>query len=267
VRFLNLAVLLVVALPWTAPGESALTPEEAASLGAKQLVERFEEIFRGQTAQMKASMKIERPRWTRTMTFRSWDDRAGDRAFVRILSPSKDRGTGFLRESKTLWTYLPRVERTTRIPPSMMLQPWMGSDFTNDDLVRESSLIEDYEPSDLGIREIEGQTLRGIQLVAREEAPVVWARVEIWFDPSNFVPLLQVNYDEPEPGRYEPIREMRYSDVREVQGRPLPHAWVMTPLDKPGHVTSIRIEEMQFDEPLDDGIFTQANLKRAEATR
>ena len=168
---------------------------------------------------------------------------------------------------RTLWTFLPRVERTTRIPPSMMLQPWMGSDFTNDDLVRESSLVDDYEPSDLGVQEVEGRSLRGVQLVAREEAPVVWARIEVWVDPELLAPVLMTYYDEPEAGKFEPIRVMRYSDVREVQGRPLPHAWEMTPLDKPGNITSMQIEEAVFDEPLDDDIFTQSNLKRSEAAR
>jgi hypothetical protein len=269
------ALLLLLAATAHASADPAASPPEGAalegaemeSLDAVALVERFEEIFRGTTAQMKAAMTIERPRWTRTVTFRSWDDRAKDRALVRILGPAKDRGTGFLREEQTLWTYLPRIERTTRIPPSMMLQPWMGSDFSNDDLVRESSIVRDYTPRDLGYDELDGMRVRGIELLPKEEAPVVWSRVEIWIETDRIVPVREIFFDEPQPGRFEAVRDMRFSDVHEVQGRPLPHLWVATPLDKEGHVTRVQVMEMRFDEPLADAIFTLANLKRAEAAR
>ncbi len=33
-----------------------------------------------------------------------------------------------------MWEYLKNTETTIKIPPSMMLQSWNGSDFTNDDL-------------------------------------------------------------------------------------------------------------------------------------
>jgi hypothetical protein len=260
-RYLVIALMLA-AWPQAALAEPAIAPGDA-----KALVERVEEIFRGDTARLKAAMTIVRPRWTRTIEFRSWDDRHGDRAFIRILSPSKDRGTGFLREATTFWTYLPRVERTTRIPPSMMLQPWMGSDFTNDDLVRESSLIDDYTPRDLGTKQLDGVEVRGVELLPHEEAPVVWARIEIWVDVESLAPVLEIFYDEPEPGRFEPIREMRFSDVRAVQNRPLPHVWEMYTYEKKDHLTKIVIETAVFDEPIEESIFTLKNLKRAEAVR
>jgi hypothetical protein len=253
-----LALALVLLLPGSA---------RAADLDAAALVRRSEEVMRGTTAEMVAAMTIERPRWTRTVRFRSWDDRARDRSFTRILDPAKDRGTGFLKVEQTLWTYLPSVERTTRLPPSMLLQPWMGSDFTNDDLVRESSLIDDYRPKLLGKRELEGHTAVGVELLPREEAPVVWARIELWLDEERLAPLSTSYYDEPEPGRYAEIRRMRYSDLRDVQGRPVPHHWEMASLDKPGHVTRVVLEEIRFDLPMPDELFTQAHLQRAEAVR
>jgi outer membrane lipoprotein-sorting protein len=256
------ALLLLVTAPSAALAEPSMAPGDA-----RALVERIEEIFRGDTARLKAAMTIVRPRWTRTITFRSWDDRHGDRAFIRILSPSKDRGTGFLREETTFWMYLPRIERTTRIPPSMMLQPWMGSDFTNDDLVRESSLIDDYKPRDLGTKELDGVEVRGVELLPHEEAPVVWSRIEIWVDVASLAPVIEIYYDEPEPGRFEAVRQMRFTDVRDVQGRPLPHVWEMEIFDKKGHITRIEIEEAKFDEPIEESIFTLTNLKRAEAVR
>ena len=236
-------------------------------LDARQLVERAEDALRGETSEMKATMNITTPRWKRELSFRSWDDRLGDRSFTRILSPKKDRGTGFLRVRNTLWTYLPRVERTTRIPPSMMMQPWMGSDFTNDDVARESSLVDDYTAKLIGEREIDGTLAWGVELIPYEDAPVVWSKIEAWVVAEVFAPYLYLYFDEPDPGRFELVRRMHFSDVRQVNGRPVPHQWRIEPLDKPGHSTAIRLDEIKLDDPLDPDLFTQEHLKRAEAVR
>ena len=250
-----------------------LTPLFVLSAGgeepfdAAELVRRAEDALRGDTAEMRAAMVITTPRWTREIKFHSWDDRLGDRSFIRILEPSKDRGIGFLRLEETFWTYLPRVERTMRIPPSMMLQPWMGSDFTNDDLARESSMIDDYIPKAIGEKLIDGVPALGVDLIPREEAPVVWARVEMWLEKERLAPLLYLYYDEPEPGHYELLRKMTLSDIREVQGRPMPHFWEIIPTDKPGQSTRMTIEFVELDQKFEDEIFTQSNLRRAERAR
>ena len=106
-----------------------------------------------------------------------------------------------------------------------------------------------------------------MELIPHEEAPVVWARVELWVEKDRLAPLLLTYYDEPEPGTYELIRTMTYSDIRMVQGRPMPHAYEITPADKPGQSTSIVIESVVLDQTFDDGIFTQRNLRRAEGVR
>ncbi len=245
----------------------ALAAGSEESFDARELVLRAEDALRGETAEMRAAMTITTPRWTRVVRFHSWDDRLGDRAFIRILDPPKDRGTGFLRLKETFWTYLPRVERTMRIPPSMMLQPWMGSDFTNDDLARESSLIDDYTPSVLGERLVDGVAALGVELVPHEDAPVVWARVELWVEKKRLAPLVFLYYDEPEPGTFELLRRLVFSDVRTVQGRPMPHEWEIVPVDKPGHSTRMVLESVALDLPLEDDIFTQRNLRRAERGR
>ncbi len=208
----------------------------ALDIDADELVRRAEDALRGDTAQMKATMTITTTRWTRELSFRSWDDRHHDRSL-------------------------------TRIPPSMMLQPWMGSDFTNDDLARESSMVEDYSARVLGERDIDGTRAWGVELIPNEDAPVVWSKIEAWVVAERFAPLLYLYYDEPERGRFELVRRMRFSDVRDIAGRPVPHYWVIEPLDKPGNSTAIRLDEFVLDEPLDDSLFTQDNLKRAEAVR
>ncbi len=239
----------------------------AETLDPREIVRRAEDALQGETAEMTAAMTITTPRWTRVVRFHTWGERLGDRSFIRILDPRKDRGTGFLRLERSFWTYLPRVERIMRIPPSMMLQPWMGSDFTNDDLVRESSMVDDYEAEMIGEDEIDGAAALGVRLTPHEAAPVVWGRVDLWVEKEQFAPLLYEYYDEPEDGRFELLRRMTFSDIRQVSGRPFPHTWEVVPLDKEGHSTLIVIEQIQFDEPLSDSIFSQKNLRRAEGAR
>ena len=260
-RALRIAWIALAALPLASAAPCA---EE---IDAHELVRRAEDALRGKSSAMKLRMTITTPRWTRELVIRSFDDQAGDRSFSRVLEPPKDKGTGFLRDHDAFWTWLPRVERAMRIPPSMMLQPWMGSDFTNDDLARESSLQKDYEPTALGEKEIGGVAALGILLVPKPEAPVVWARMELWVEKERLAPLLFVYYDEPEPGKFEALRELRFSDVRIVDGRPLPHDWLMVPSDKPGHSTRVVLEEAAFDVKLDEEIFTQKYLRQSEAAR
>lgn len=259
----RVAVFLAFALASLAAGGV----ERALAFDPAEVVRRAEDALQGRTAEMRAVMTITTPRWTRVVRFHSWNDGIKDRSFIRILEPRKDRGTGFLRLQRSFWTYLPRVERTMRVPPSMMLQPWMGSDMTNDDLVRESSMTDDYDASAIGEESVDGIRALGVRLTPHEDAPVVWARLEIWVEKERFAPLRFLYYDEPELGRFEVLREMVFSDIREVAGRPMPHSWVITPLDKPGHSTRMQIEEIHLDLDLADGIFTQRNLRRAEGVR
>jgi outer membrane lipoprotein-sorting protein len=236
-------------------------PEE---LNASVIARRADDALRSDQTYMEATMTVTSPRLTseRVVAFISWDDRLGDRAFIRILSPAKDAGSSFLRLPPNLWTFVPRVERTMRIPPSMMLQPWMGSDFSNDDLVNESSDVDDYDHRLLRTESVtEGdRELRAyvIEYVPHEDTPVVWGKILGWIEVEHGTPLRQDFYDEDGVR----VRTMSFSDVREVEGRRFPHLWVMNPLEKEGHETRIRIDAIRFDQIFDDAIFTTRNLKK-----
>ncbi|HTO08109.1 MAG TPA: outer membrane lipoprotein-sorting protein, partial [Myxococcota bacterium] len=173
---------------------------------ADEIVKHAEDALRGKTAEMKMRMTITTPRWSRELVVRSWDDRAHDRSFTRVLEPAKDKGTAFLRDKDAFWTWLPRVERAMRVPPSMMLQSWMGSDFTNDDLARESSLSKDYVPRLIGEDTLDGVATYHLELLPKPEAPVVFAKLELWIEKAHLAPLLFVYYDEPEKGHYTELR-------------------------------------------------------------
>ncbi len=242
--------------------EAKLEPPPATPT-ARALAEQVESTFRGESAFLDATMIVKSPRLPepRRVRFQSWDDRGGKRSFIRILEPAKDRGSAFLKLHPNLWSWVPRVERTIRIPPSMMLQSWMGSDFTNDDLVRESSVLDDYDHRWLGVDpNHEGARAYVIEYRPRENAPVVWGRIVAWIDPVRLAPVRQEYFDE----AGVKLRVMTLGDFRDVGKRSYPHRWSMVPLDKPGHETSIVVNAVRFDEKLDDEIFTQRNLTRRE---
>lgn len=201
-------------------------------------------------------MQIVTPRWQRTLSLRVWMDRPR-RSFVRVLAPAKEAGIGSLRIGNEMWNYLPAVERTIKIPPSMMLQPWMGSDFTNDDLVKQSSAIDDYTQKVVGEEPVDGQLLTKVEALPKPEAAVVWGRVLYWVR-SDFIPVKQEYYSD----RGELSRVMSFGEIRPMGGRTIPTRWQMKPVGKPANSTTILVRSAAYDLPLDDEIFSQRNLQK-----
>lgn len=229
----------------------------AGELSGRDIVDRVERLLWGQTSQGFSEMTITTPNWQRTLVMRVWMDRP-EKTFVRILSPAKEAGIGSLRIKTEMWNYLPSVERVIKIPPSMMLQPWMGSDFTNDDLVKESSVVNDYSHTILGIEEAEGAQVYEVEAIPKPEAAVVWGKLIYRVRKSDLIPLQQDFYDE----RGDLIKVMTFSEVRPMGGRLLPTRWQMRSVKKAGHTTTVTLKEMLFDRPLDPAVFTLRNLQK-----
>jgi outer membrane lipoprotein-sorting protein len=229
----------------------------AQALDGRDIVDRVEKLLWGRTVRGDYEMTITTPRWQRTLALRVWMDRP-QRSFVRILAPPKEAGIGSLRIGAEMWNYLPNVERIIKIPPSMMLQPWMGSDFTNDDLVKESSILDDYTHRVIGTMEVGGESAVQVEARPRPQAPVVWGRVVYLVRRADFVPLKQEYFDE----RGDLVRVMTFANVRTVGGRRLPTRWEMRPTAKPGNSTVIVLKAAIFDAPVDEDVFTQRNLKQ-----
>jgi outer membrane lipoprotein-sorting protein len=223
----------------------------------REILERVERLLWGSTVQGEYQMTIATPRWQRTLALRVWMERP-HRSFVRILSPAKEAGIGSLRIGSEMWNYLPSVERMIKIPPSMMLQPWMGSDFTNDDLVKESSILDDYTHKVVGTTTVDGQAAYQVEAIPKPDAAVVWGRVLYLVRKHDFVPLKQEYFNE----RDELVRVMTFSDLRSLGGRTLPARWEMRPVAKPGNVTTVTLKDLVFDRPVDESVFTQRNLQK-----
>jgi outer membrane lipoprotein-sorting protein len=224
--------------------------------GGREVVERVEQLLWANSMQGEFDMRIVTPRWERTLSLRIWMDRPR-RSFVRVLAPAKEAGIGSLRIGSEMWNYLPAVERTLKIPPSMMLQPWMGSDFTNDDLVKQSSAINDYSQNVLGQDVVDGQPVWKVEALPRPEAAVVWGRIVYWVR-KDLIPLRQEYFSD----RGELVRVMSFSDVRAVGGRTIPTRWEMKPLGKPGNSTAIVVKDAQYNVAIDEEIFTQRHLQK-----
>ena len=176
-----------------------------------------------------------------------------------MLEPAKDRGTSFLRLGYNLWNYLPSVEKVLKIPPSMMLQPWMGSDFTNDDLVKESSYIDDYDHQIVAKETRDGIPVLKIELIPHPNAPVVWGKVIYWVREKDDLPIEEHFIDE----RGNLIKDLVFSDFKTLDGVFLPTRWEITPVTKQGQKTTLRLLSIKFDPvpPVAESVFTEKNLR------
>jgi outer membrane lipoprotein-sorting protein len=227
----------------------------ASAVDVKELLRRSDDLMRGESSYSEIEMKVVTPRWQRTVKMKSWSQ-GTKKSFIKITYPKRDKGVTFLKIGNEMWQYIPKVERVIKIPPSMMLQSWMGSDLSNDDLVKESSIVEDYAAKLLS----EDKTTYEIELLPKPDAAVAWGKVVYRLDKKNYLPVKVYFYDEDNIL----VRKMIYSDVQEVsKGRYLPMHWLMEPTteDKEGHQTIIVMKKAVFNSRVDKKIFSLRSLK------
>lgn len=225
---------------------------------AKEIIQKADEKTRGATSAItEMKITIERPKWTREMKLKSWSK--GEKLSLTLLqSPAKDKGITFLKRDKEIWNWMPSIERTIKLPPSMMMQSWMGTDLTNDDLVRESSVINDYEHQILGDSTILGKLCYKIELIPKEDAAVVWGKVILFIDKKDFIQLRSEMYDE--DGFL--VNVMNSSGIKEMGGKLLASKIEVIPVEEPGKKTIMEILSIEFDKPIKDSFFTTQNMKK-----
>jgi outer membrane lipoprotein-sorting protein len=217
----------------------------------------MEEVMRGESSYAEMTMTIERPRYEREVSMRAWA-KGEDYSLILITAPARDQGTSFLKRRNEIWNYIPNVDRTIKMPPSMMSQSWMGSDFTNDDLVRESSTVDDYEHRILREEEYNGRDAWVLELIPKPETPVAWGKVLIWVDQEEYLQLRVENYDQ----RDRLANTMEFEEIRELGGRQIPSRMVLTPADRPAQRTILTYGDLEFNIDLDPSFFTQQNMRR-----
>jgi len=229
----------------------------AQSKDATEIIRKADEKFRGeQSGYSVMTMTIVRPAWQRTVEFRSWT-KDNDYALTLITAPAREKGQSFLKRKNEMWSWNPSINRLIKLPPSMMSQGWMGSDYTNDDILRESSVVDDYTHSIEGEEEVSGQQCNKIRLTAKEEADILWGSQVWWVDRKEFIVLKAELYDE--DGYL--VRTETASDLKIMDGRLLPTLIELVPADTEGKKTIIRIVEMKFNIKIEDSFFSQQNMK------
>lgn len=225
-----------------------------AELSGKDIVDKMVKALRGNSNISEYSMEVHTPAWTRELQMKVWDDRVAKKVFVRLLGPAKDAGTTFLRINFNLWMYMPSTEKVMKIPPSMMLQPWMGSDFTNDDLVKESSYTEDYNHT-LEESAADSYTVR---MDPKPGAPVVWGKMMVKVRKADFMPLEHKYYNE----KGAIMKVLHFSNYKMIEGHPYPMFWKMESVSKAGHFTTLTLKTITFNSTIPAATFTEDNLRK-----
>lgn len=241
-----LTAFAVVAMGFTPAAESA-----------RDVVKKSDDNMQGKSSQSEMVMKIVRPGWTREVTMKTWS-KGTSMSLILVTAPARDKGTAFLKRKSELWNWQPSIDRVIKMPPSMMMQSWMGSDFTNDDLVKESSIVEDYTHSFMGDTVIDGRPTHIIKLVPKANAAVVWGEIHVYIDKKDYLQLLVRYFDEDKM----PVTVMRLSDIKKVDGRLIPTRLEMAPVDDPDKKTIVLYRSIEFDVDINDEFFSLQNLKK-----
>lgn len=228
-----------------------------AAQDAKEIIRKADEKRRGATAKASMSITIIRPTWSREMSVKTWS-KDTDYSIILITSPARDKGTVFLKRKKEIWNWIPSIERNIKLPPSMMMQSWMGSDFTNDDLIKESSIVNDYYHEIIGDSVIMGREVFKIELIPKPESAVVWGKIYNWISKNDYLELRTELFDE--EGYL--VNEVIFSDIKSLGGRMLPAKMEYIPVDKEGHKTIIEYHEVTYDIPITTDFFSLQNMKR-----
>jgi len=238
------------------PGLLAL-PAAAQQLSAYDIIKKADEKWNGeQSGYSVMAMTIVRPTWQRTIELKSWS-LENDYSLALITAPARDKGQTFLKRKSEMWSWNPSINRMIKLPPSMMSQGWMGSDYTNDDILNESSVVDDYTHSFEEEEKVDGHLCFKIRLTAKEESDVLWSYQLWWIDKKEFIVLKAELYDE--DGYL--VRSEIASELKVFDGRLLPTRIELIPAEAEGNKTILIIMEMKFNIKLEEGFFSQQNMK------
>jgi len=227
----------------------------AQDLTADDIIRKAIDHYRGLTSYSEMTMIIHRPDWERSMTMRAWTE--GDEStLVRVMEPRKDAGNGTLTVDGNMWTYTPKINRVVKIPSSMMSQNWMGSDFSNKDISKDTAILSQYDHTLLKRYEHEGHQVYVIQSVPHEEAAVVWGR-EVIHVRDDWVMLRHQFWDQDDVL----VKSLKALEIKEMGGRMVASVVRMGKEESPEEWTEVRSAGLEFDVELPANVFTLSNLR------
>lgn len=246
--------LLLIALCLAGPQSAA---GQARPLTARQILDLTDDLYRGQASHGQARMTITTAHWSRTLTLEYWTQ-GKEKSLFRILAPRKEQGTGTLRVDNNVWNYLPKIKRVIKLPSSMMSAGWMGSHVTNNDLVKESRMAEDYNFEITARNQRNGVPEIEVTCLPKREAAVVWGKVVVRVRQADYIPTIVYYYDE----EMKLARTMTFEGVKQLGDRTIPSKLVVVPQDKPNEKTELIHDSIEFKSKLPDDVFTLRNLRR-----
>lgn len=230
---------------------------EAGKLTGFLAVKKSDELMRGKSLDGRYDMTVITPSWERMLKLHI-REKNREKTLIHILSPAKEKGITSLRIKNNMWNYIPKIERTIKIPPSMMFQKWMGSDFTNDDIVKQSSIVYDYTHKILKVERVGKYLAYKIRLTPKPKAAVTWGMLVRWVRKGDFIPLREEYYDE----KGNLIKVLTLSKIKFMHDRTIPTYWVMKSVINKGNKTIFEIKDIRYNTNIDDSVFTIQNLKR-----
>lgn len=225
---------------------------------ALDLIRKLEKNSRGETFSGDLAMTVTQRGQSRKMSIRFWS-RGREEALIRILEPARDKGTGNLRVKTDLWQYLPRVNKTIKVPSSLLFQSWMGSDFSNDDLVKSSSLERDYTHKYIGEETLDGQKAIKIESTPKPDAKIVWGKVYVWVTPAEGALVGQDFHTE--AGKL--VKKLRGFDQKTYGAYTVPTKMTMQDLSREQSTTEIIYSKIEFDKKFADSLFSLKELEKA----
>ncbi|MCF7821736.1 MAG: outer membrane lipoprotein-sorting protein [Mariprofundaceae bacterium] len=244
-RAVSLSVFVVMLTPF------------AYAIEVDELIHHIDRLWRGDTSQAMMTMTVKTQRYERAMSMEAWS-RGKDYSLVVIREPVKDRGIATLKADENIWNYLPKINRVTKVPSSMMSGSWMGSHFTNDDLVKESTFEDDFDATITFEGERDGQAVYELTFLPRPDAPVVWGKVVMMIEQKSLAPYKSLYYDE--EGLL--VRTMTFDQFQKIDDRTIPMRLTLQPEDKPEESTMIVYQNIAFGVPLEETFFSLQTLKQ-----
>jgi len=257
IRLKLVGVLALTFCLFLLPAPTDNLQADEGTLTAREILDRVDDLWRGESSRGVMTMTITTQHWKRSLTIEAWS-KGKEKSLMKILAPKKEKGTTTLRNGNNIWNYLPKVKRVIKLPSSMMASSWMGSHFTNDDLVKESRMADDYsfEISDQGQKD--GREIVEVTCIPNEDAAVVWGKLIVLVDRVDYLPIRIEYYDED----LTLARTMTFTDVGVLGNRKLAKKMIIVPNENPEESTIIEYSEMEFDLNLDDKLFSLRSLQR-----
>ena len=232
---------------------SILSFPSFAKVNLDELLDRIDRVYKSDSSMVTMEMIIETPHWKRSLELKSWT-KGLEKTFITVLAPRKEKGISTLKIENEMWNYFPRVNKVIKVPPSMMMGQWMGSDFTNDDLVKENTYRQDYISRLLN----EEGDIVTVELKPKPHTITVWEKLILVIDKKKLIPIKQDYYGE----RGELVRQLLFDQVQRIGKYLVPMRLVLTPFKKPGHKTTVLYKEMKLNAKVKDSIFSMSNLQK-----